>query len=965
MSTPSLTPPWRALHLLALASLAIAQPIYGVLAAGADFLVAWEFGYLGTALTALAILVGPPLALWLVVEAAFRLGARAGRVAVGAAIALLAALTAAAPLARAQVRSPWAVLIAAAIGVTFAVWHARSAHLRSAVSAFTFAPPVMLIVFLTTPDIRRLGVSASGDDPGAPPGPPVPDATRAGVVVVVFDELPLASLLDADLRIDADRLPGFARLAESSTWYRQASTVAEQTTQAVPAILTGRIPADRRPATARSHPGSLFTLLGAPGKMNVHETLTRVCPEDLCAGQPADGRPAIASLPEFSADLALVYAHIVAPPPLDSHLPTLSGEWRGFGRRNGSSGPGRHDPVGSFRAFLDGLPRDPRGTVSFVHLNLPHVPFQYLPSGRRYGPTSEALHPHGARHATWSEDAREADQALQRHLLQVGFVDRMVDQLLDRLDATGTLDDTLLVVTADHGAGFRAGRSRRRMDPQFPADVLAVPLFVKYPGQSAAVLDDSNVQTIDILPTLAATLGLAVPWPVDGRDLRDPGGAPDVKTAVLIDESGKSLTRTRLPPELDLRHSAMRLASLFPTGDLWALGPRREQIGRPVSATTPAASDLAWRLLDPWVYVDVDPPSGFLPVQVRGTLLPATAGLPQLELAIAVNGVVRATTWSHELPTGGRAFSAMVPEEAWRPGRNRIELARIRADESGSSLLAVASVEHDEPAAIALSRPWFGDESIRLPDGTRVAIRAGQGLRGFVTVPPDSLYLWGWAADLHSGKPAERVLVFEDGDLALTLDPREIWGGSSRSFPVSRASFEVPIPGTLHAPPQAESVRYFALLDGRAAEIPLFVEPADLPNGRFVDRFGEPWLVVSGRLAPIAPGALRGVVTGRHRSGSTLTVSGRLHGDGLAVGSHIVLLRADGSLAVDRPLARATVGTERAAGAARSRPQPFRIRTRIEPGLLPVRVLARTREIASELTLPASRPGPGAPAPPR
>src|SRR5690606_27982630 len=126
-----------------------------------------------------------------------------------------------------------------------------------------------------------------------------------------------------------------------------------------------------------------------------------------------------------------------------------------------------------------------------------------------------------------------------------------------------------------------------------------------------------------------------------------------------------------------------------------------------------------------------------------------------------------------------------------------------------------------------------------------------------------------------------------------------------------------------------------------------------------------PWLVVAGRLAPIAPGALRGVVTGRHRSGSTLTVSGRLNGDGLAVGSHIVLLRADGSLAVDRPLAPLAVRTEPADGAARSRPRPFRIRTRIVPGLLPVRVLARNREIASELTVPASRPRPGAAAPPR
>jgi hypothetical protein len=956
MHTAPLTPLWRALHLLALSSLAIAQPLYGVLAAGADFLVAWELGYSGTALLALAILVVPPIALWLLVEAAHGLGARTGRVVLASAIALLAALTAAAPLARAEVRLPWALPIAAVLGIAFAACHLRSPHMRSAVSAFAFSPPVMLIVFLATPDIRRLAVPASAAGPDAPTGRPAFEATRAGVVVVVFDELPITSLLDADLQIDTDRLPGFARLAATSTWYRQASTVAEQTTQAVPAILTGKIPVDRRPATARSHPGNLFTLLGTPGKMNVHETLTRVCPEDLCSGAPTASWT-LSSLPNLSTDVALIYAHIVAPPPLDARLPTLSGEWRGFSRRTGDAGPGRHDPAGSFRDFLADLPPDPRGTVSFVHLNLPHVPFQYLPSGRRYGPTSETLHPHGVRKASWSEDARETEQALQRHLLQVGYVDGLVAQLLDRLAGTGALDDTLLVVTADHGAAFRAGRFRRRVDPELPADVLAVPLFVKFPGQSSSLLDDSNVQTIDILPTIAGALGVRVPWPVDGRDLREPDRAPAFKTPALTDDTGKSLTLARLPPALDLLPSATRHARLFSAGDLWAFGPHRELIGRPFAAATAASAEFRWRLLDPWAFGQVDPQSGFLPVQVRGTFEPEVPGPPRLPLAIAVNGEVRATTWSHGLPAGGHGFSAMVPEDAWRPGSNGIELAWIASDEGGTKLLRVAPVEQQALEAIALSRRWFGGESLLLPDGTRIAIRAGEGLRGFVTVPRDSLYLWGWAADLRSATPAERVLVFEDGELALALDPREVWGGSKRSFPVRGASFTVPIPGTLRSLPHADRVRYFALLDGRAAEIPCIAEPAALPNGLFEDRFGEPWLVRSGRLVPIVDGALRGTVTGRYRSGSSLTVSGRLQSEGLAAGSRIVLLRADGSLAADLPLDRVAVGARGPDGAPRARHLRFRVRARVEEGMLPVRVLARTREIASELPLPTGRPG--------
>ena len=40
------------------------------------------------------------------------------------------------------------------------------------------------------------------------------------VVVVVLDELPVASLMDGLGRVDAATFPNFGRLARRSTWYR-------------------------------------------------------------------------------------------------------------------------------------------------------------------------------------------------------------------------------------------------------------------------------------------------------------------------------------------------------------------------------------------------------------------------------------------------------------------------------------------------------------------------------------------------------------------------------------------------------------------------------------------------------------------------------------------------------------------------------------------------------------------------
>ena len=62
------------------------------------------------------------------------------------------------------------------------------------------------------------------------------------VVMVVFDELPLTSLLDGRGRIDRFRYPNFAALAGDSTWYANATTVSDSTKLAIPSILDGRLP---------------------------------------------------------------------------------------------------------------------------------------------------------------------------------------------------------------------------------------------------------------------------------------------------------------------------------------------------------------------------------------------------------------------------------------------------------------------------------------------------------------------------------------------------------------------------------------------------------------------------------------------------------------------------------------------------------------------------------------------------
>ena len=84
-------------------------------------------------------------------------------------------------------------------------------------------------------------------------------------------------------RSTATAFPGFAELASVSTWFRNASSQHNLTHRAVPSILDGRLAADGTLPTYTDHPRNLFTLLGGEVPVHSYESVTSLCPPDICA----------------------------------------------------------------------------------------------------------------------------------------------------------------------------------------------------------------------------------------------------------------------------------------------------------------------------------------------------------------------------------------------------------------------------------------------------------------------------------------------------------------------------------------------------------------------------------------------------------------------------------------------------------------------------------------------------------
>ncbi len=288
-------------------------------------------------------------------------------------------------------------------------------------------------------------------------------ASDPAIVMVVLDELPVSSLMTRRGEIDAVRYPNFARLAHDGTWYRNAITVHDFSTSAVPAILTGALSGEDELPTYRDHPRNLFTLLGATYQLRVHESWTRLCPLALC---PRGLRTQIGQADDLYEDVGVAFLHKVVPHSMIAAVPpTFTG----------------YDEA-PFDEFVDELPEAQLGTLHFVHLLLPHAPWRLLPSGHVYGfsDSSEGLeYPGGA----WNGDRWLVEQANQRHLLQVGYVDSLLVRVLRTLEREGLYDQALVIVVADHGASFRRGAPRRSVTRENLADIAGVPLIVKYPRQ--------------------------------------------------------------------------------------------------------------------------------------------------------------------------------------------------------------------------------------------------------------------------------------------------------------------------------------------------------------------------------------------------------------------------------------------------------------------------------------------------
>lgn len=107
-------------------------------------------------------------------------------------------------------------------------------------------------------------------------------------------------------------------------------------------------------------------------------------------------------------------------------------------------------------------------------------------------------------------------QLIDGYDASIAYADHHVGQVLDALAGLGVLDDTAIIVSADHGDSF--GEHGQYMDHGMANEAVHnIPMIVRWPGVTSRGRSDALIYGLDLAPTLCDLLGLPIPAGWDGQ----------------------------------------------------------------------------------------------------------------------------------------------------------------------------------------------------------------------------------------------------------------------------------------------------------------------------------------------------------------------------------------------------------------------------------------------------------------
>ena len=229
--------------------------------------------------------------------------------------------------------------------------------------------------------------------------------------------------------------------------------------------------------------------------------------------------------------------------------------------------PGEEHFMGTVRRAIDWLQQNPaRPFFLFLHTYEVHHPYE--PSAEHLALVGDDYEGELPEHISIdllreiNQKKAAIDEADLEHIKrtydgEIRSMDEAFGVLVETLREQGLYDDTLVVLTSDHGEEFGEHGVVGWHSHTLYDELLRVPLVLKLPGsRRAGIRVSSQVRSIDIAPTIVAALGVETPTDYTGVDLDPLIGDTDRLDLVTI-------SRMDRPPGRDIssyRTSEWKLA---------------------------------------------------------------------------------------------------------------------------------------------------------------------------------------------------------------------------------------------------------------------------------------------------------------------------------------------------------------------------------------------------------------------
>ncbi len=496
------------------------------------------------------------------------------------------------------------------------------------------------------------------------------------VLNIVFDEFPLYSLLSDDGTINSERYPGFAALANESTWYRNNVAESNFTHQAVPAILASAVPQQDGGPFLTQYSKNIFTLFAGKTSVGGIEPVTSLCPKSVCKGPDE-----VTALFEFSRfrnfmrDAGYVYGQRVLPPLLRRYVPSIEGTWGGFGavanKFKEQFDLGALSQVDAMAIGTQALVDDSEQRVQVVHALVPHAPWRITPDNR-VAPLSPSISTSNPE----SEDG--VRDTYQTFLYQVAAADNVIVDVMSQLKKSGKWDNTMLVVTADHGISFVPTLPQRHTDfteKETIGDIYRIPTFIKYPKQTSGVVSDCAMSNLDLLPTIIETTGTKTSWTFGGKSVAQ--SCPTNRVREVVSATGETTVMSGGFEEVRNRLSyySEMVSNKGPNRRVAAIGSSAELIGRPIASNVMNSEVATWKVNQKNNFKKVGDQRGAkVPSLVTGTInlsAPVDIGT---EGIIAIDGVAAGVVGELSGARDVVPYTAILDYTLLTPGDHTVEL---------------------------------------------------------------------------------------------------------------------------------------------------------------------------------------------------------------------------------------------------------------------------------------------------